>query len=1162
MVRSGRLGFSAVVRFATVALLAVGLPMSAYGAVQEAEVIFLTGQAQKKQAELAPWTATAIKERIQAGGYVKTLANSQIGLMLPDRNPLRLSQNSQMQIKSMDDTRQWMQTTIRLDAGRAWSNARPQAAPNAAGQATGRVVMETPSATLAIRGTDWEVEVRPDGSVLLVVVSGRVQMSNALGVLQVDAGQAALAEKNKAPARLELVNPRDRVQWVSSWQAQPRRWAAKADTDADGRYGPTVARMEAGDWDAALRGLQAGMERHEPGALALAADVLLARGDVTQAIALLAQAPDTTASDGVLLALQARALARADRVGDARNGLAHLPEVVAHHPEVQLAQGELALLDGDWQAGQKAFLEVLAHDPGIARAWYGLGVIHAERGNFQAAQEALQTALKGDALFLPARIELAHVAMLMDDFQQAQSQLDAVLAVAPSDYLALTASGFNKLRAGRPSAAMDDFLKSGIIEPRYARNALYSGIAFYQLGELPRALEAVRRAAELDQHDPLPHLFESLMQSDDRAFFEAIESAQAAQIRLPFLKSLNPVMTNQRGLGSVGGALAAFGMEEWAGWYAQRAHSPFTAASQLFYADRQTETFSKSSNLMMGFLTDPTVFGASNRSSTLLPSPGHYGSVEGFYQSDEWRQEMVVGAVNGLVVSPIPMAYSVTADWPRLRSGTTASDLGSRNVVVGLGLKPQHDVGIFGYHTASSADGGVWSAQLLDGRLDFANTRTDAGINLKLAAQNQVWLKFGREGQSNAMRGGLRSPELVHVLNAEFGVSVYDEVGRLEKSLTTSDQSDVQFRHSFVTAAQTYNWGLERASRMGESSLVARFGPIPERVQLGLLTQLDATQRTTLGSTDLYFGGRWQGGVMALAADAWWQYSGVERVESTTKVTQIQGFSLGPQKLNQTRADSLVEWNPRLGAQWSVNPTSQVTGVLQRWRRPASANSLGDTHTLGIAIDDALVQPGGLWSRARLQWDAELNARRHVQVFVDHEVVDNGILGQLSSVPTIEIPGLERLRSRRELFAPMAEFEERLVFTSGRVDTLGWAVNALVDSKRSVTVRYRYRDQAQTGVNAGLSIPYVPRHSLLVGGAWALPKRWLLTAAANYRSDRYRDAANTDAVSAGWSLAWMLHWESADKRLYFQAAMENLWGTGVAPIAKVPKTVVQLGYRF
>ena len=268
----------------------------------EAEIVLLQGRGEKSaSAEPTLWTAAIQGDRIAGGYWVRTLANSQMGLTVPERNQIRLNQNSTLQIKTAADAAAFLNTRLKLLRGRAWSQARPRA-PAAGAKAVPPLVMETPSATLSIRGTDWEVEVSETGGVQVVVLSGRVDVGNAQGSVSVGAGEAARAEMGKAPVKLQLVDPAARVQWVSSWEPRGARWVG---SEAP-RYARELHLIGVGDYGQA-RDLLLTRARNETGAAVLAADLLIYEGEIERAVGLLEPHARAGRGDERAVALLARA---------------------------------------------------------------------------------------------------------------------------------------------------------------------------------------------------------------------------------------------------------------------------------------------------------------------------------------------------------------------------------------------------------------------------------------------------------------------------------------------------------------------------------------------------------------------------------------------------------------------------------------------------------------------------------------------------------------------------------------------------------------------------------------------------------------------------------------------------------------------------------------
>lgn len=1121
---------------------------SSQAAADAAEIVQLIGKGERRETAATGWISAAVSQKLPGGTFVRTLANSQMALLMTDRTQIRLNQNSQLQIKSVAESAQWTQSAVRLNSGRAWSQARPQKAPaGSAANAAARLTMETPSVTMSIRGTDWEVEVGPDGRTQLVVLSGLVAMGNELGSVEVGRGEAAVAEKGKAPVKLVLLNPASRVQWVSSWKPQPSRWVGKEDR----RYVSAMRSIDAGDYAAALQLLRPAAGQDAIAAV-LAADLLIFQGESEAAAALLQARVSGSKPDPLAAALLARAWVRTDRFPEAESLLDAAISNNPHHVEPLLARGELAILQGDGERAKRAYREVLKLEPGHAEAWYGLGLVEAERENVRDAKALLGNALANNPQLSKAAAELAAVETFAGDLDAAERLLGDLLAREPDNYVALTARGINRLKAKRTKDALDDFLRAGLVEPRYARAWLYSGVAFYQLGESDRALQAFRRAAELDTHDPVPHLLQSVVEADALEYGASIKAAGEAQERMPYLKSLNQVANNQKGSANLGSSLASFGMEEWAGYYADEAYSPYWAGSHLFRADRYTGKFNKNSELFQGFLSDPTVFGASNRNSSLVNAPGHYGRVDAVLERTNWQQAALIGTFNGLIVEPVPVAYFASGD---LSVGTARKDASSadgRNYTLGLGMKPRYDIGLFGFATDTNIATALRTPSLTDNSFKQSEGRGDLGINFKWAPDNQFWFKAGDGKQRNAVSGPYVSQATADALNNAFATNIFVPNGVLDRFQSGITQDDVQFRHAFASGEAQWAWGAETSHQTKTGQLATTFMP----------ARLNIDEFYSVKASDAYLSGHYRmSGKWAAQLDLFSQQVQVRRndLQTLDLLAPPAQFVL----VNSAAERNYSEINPRLGVKWQLAGMQSLRLVGQRWRRSASAGTLSQVDTLGIQVNDKLPTAGGLYERVRLQYDVETDREAFFQAFLDHERVDNGLGGQRTAITGFEVTQLDSLRSRPEVFSPKSDIENTPVFETGSVLTAGLAANVLLNARQTVSASYLSRGSKQGGINAGLLIPYVPRNYLQLGSLWSLPDRWLLGTSAVYRSTRYRDDTNLDPIKAGWSFGFTAYWETADKESSVQAILDNLLpDSRMADTQPYLHLVLRYSYRF
>jgi tetratricopeptide (TPR) repeat protein len=1098
----------------------------------DAEVVSLVGKGEARDPGASDWRPAVVKQKLKGGAFVRTGDRSNLALLMPDQTQLRLNQNSMLQIKETPSA--GAPARLELKGGRAWMQSKGKA---------GNVVIDTPNATAAIRGTEWELEVDPAGKTLLAVFSGTVEFSNPQGSVTVNRNEAALAEAGKAPVKIALTNPRDRVQWVNSLSVDARRYAEaakaspaiRAALDAVGRLDMAAAR------EVLLTEKARGTR--SPALYGMLADLELVAGETSRAIGMLQEGLAANPRDPELLGQLAAAQLVADRPQDARNTVA-LPRN-AETAGILVAEGEVARRDGDVAKTMTAFTRATTAAPADDRGWFALGRAQNEREDTTPARRSLAKAIELNPAGAGYQGELGTLETFANRFDEAQMAFDRALAANPADYVAYTGLGLLRLKQGDAEGGLEALLRAGVLEPRYARARTYTAVAYYQLGRHADAIATFGEAAALDDKDPLPYLFLTQVYTDLFRAGDAVDASREALKRLPNLKSLNQVQNDQRGTSNLGYSLAFFGLESWAIEVAQQSYSPYLASSHLFLADRYSGEYNKNSELFQGFLTDPTAFGGSNRFSSLTPRIANYGALGATYTRDDDRLANPVLRLNGLVDVFGRSAYFIDAErgigttlTPNTApDGTTTTVKGDRRAelyALGLGSEITENLGLFAYGTrfrdnvVLRDDSGTFGSQDKD--------RGDIGLRYRFSPTSMTWLKAGRTREEQVFDNYV-------VFSADFNSAA------AAKSAFKYRPEDVQLRHSFdFTAADHLSFGFERAKdqRTGFLQQVGVINTPNGFIGYGQQVDQDARVESKQGYAsyvrDLAPG-------LTGQADLFWQRFEQRIDELTTTVVQI-GDVTTPSFSSQGGESTKTEWNPRVGLAWTPGGYG-ARAAWQRWLQPVSTSTIAPVATAGIALDDRLVASGGKGERTAVKGFVDLGTRTHLAISYDNIKAKN--LGQLGfRIPVPQIQFVDLLRNQQLVNVNNAELLEDIPeFDEGRVETGAIAFNHMLSREWSVAARYAYsknratifeRDDAGNIVDSGQDarVPYVPKDLATLGVTWVTPWRLYLSAIAVYRSERFTDRDNTLRLEPDTTGTLAVFWETTDKRLIVGAGAGNL----------------------
>lgn len=1045
-----------------------------------AEIVGLSGKGDYRQDGGSTWLEAKLRVQLEPAWWVRTGPDSNMALMVAPEVQVKLSANSIFQLRK-DEKSQG--TTLNLRQGRAWSQSK---------QASGTLKMETPSAIAAIHGTDWEMAVDADGRSTLTVLHGSVSFGNAYGTVRVGNGEQGLAEPGKAPVKRIIANPAERVQWVSALRVEPNRYAEFR----GGQRKEVVDRIASEDWLGAENLLRS-QAPQLPADNLLLADLALRNGNFAEARSLLEQGSDTYLLDGRFPAAQSRlALIQGDGTGAlklAQSASERFPQTV----EVWLALGDAAYFEGLGKTAQRAYGRAEVLDQADGRASLGLARIAIAREDLAPARTHLTEAQRRTPQLPGLAGEQGNFEATAYHWNAARKQFDLSLNQDPQDYIALSGLAQLQLRLGELDAAMETILRSNLLEPRYARTYIYRAVAHHRRGESATAIEFLHQASERDPQDPLPHLMASLVHQDRGELFAAADEARKAKEKLPFLKSLDALAMDQKGSANVGSALAQLGMSNWARYYAEESNDALWAGSHFFLADQYSGSFTKNSELVQGYLTDPLALGANNRVQSLLPEPGSHltiGARATNSQALRYSEPSVV--VNGSHYAPFPVAWFFEGLRNDVRPGQQDIDATGNAYTVALGAKPSHDIALFAFANQYAPDierMGLLNHERITGR----TRRMDTGGSLRLDPETQVWLKIG-QGSYTAHTTSLASP-------------------------ITQDQDsstrDVQWRATWRADGHEATAGMEAANTDAGTLTRGRTASIARNTQDDFRL--------------VYAQGRYA------IADTWSLEGGL----AATRYRKAEQSSLGARDYEQEAV------MPMLGAVWHPSATMVLRGAWQDWVRSNAPQSLRPAAIAGIPVDDQLTLPGGRQQRLRLQVDWELASTRFVSAFLDARKVRN--LGDPGFVLNTEqeASDFNRLRDRGTFqnWNDPERLEGQPVFAEGSLRQAGLVGNALLGNGFSASTSYVASEGRNTGDGfKDLPLPYLPRHRMGLGLDWSNEVRLTAGGSLVWRSEQLTTEYGNE-IPSSWDLTLRMKWESNDKRWQVESWASQLLRQAVDP---------------
>ncbi len=673
-----------------------------------------------EQATLLPrktWQKAVRQQDLKAGDILRTKAAGTLAIVFADGTQVRLGRNSVMVVRRVSKSGA---SSLSLQRGRAWGRS-PRNRSN--------LSIETPSATAAIRGTEWAIDADDDSSALQVF-SGVVELSNEAGSLTVQAGQAATVLRGQAPTRTVLVNPTGREQMLyfvdlasglelldsdSDTFVSARGFAASGDWQAASRLFDELARSDnptdsaAGIYGGYVAAMQQG-EEPSPPQLDQTAESYLTRTLISAYEGDL-RAAKTSADTGLTVFPNATALyqAKADveaLLGEPDAAIATMAAARAAFPdEDMLAIGEANLLrdyGGRPEAARDLVQPILMVDPDNFLAQKSQAKNWMAIGGLKEAARLVERALASrpnDAELVSMR---AGILLRQNKLSAAKVEIDNALEMDAGNALAGNALAQYWRRKDRLDEALAASLAASVHNPDYGEGFLGLAQVHYEMGETGLAEQQFDTADRLDPFNPAIALARTGVALQDFAADDAIVNAREALNRYRARGGEYVNLSENRETGSlVSQAFRFLDLEGWGRYYADRVFDSFTPSSYFDQAINQTpgpflirnadgsynaqeaengseqgESFEALSSFLQGVALDPLSVASSKR--RLRFDNGNF--IEPFIGIDildeNLRSEQTLsGGLDTIFDAPIPTAIWIRGNYTDISDSSRRPDL-------------------------------------------------------------------------------------------------------------------------------------------------------------------------------------------------------------------------------------------------------------------------------------------------------------------------------------------------------------------------------------------------------------------------------------------------------------------------------------------------------
>lgn len=481
-------------------------------------ILVIEGKVEVSRAGSQAWDPAYTNQVLQTGDRVRTRERSQVTLRLADESIVRFNEKADFQIQpSAAPSRR--RSRFHLLEGMLFFFHRDK---------PGDIDIDTKTASAAIRGTEFTLEVEPDGRTVLTVFDGAVDLSNDQGKVELKSGDQGIAEAGQPPYRRAAIDTINVIQWALYYPGVLDLDELTLGDREQESLRSSLAAYRTGDLLRALAEYPADRTPESAGEKIYLSALVLAVGQVDDAEALLTTLPqDRTGGSDIernqALADAIRQLIAAVKLQPWQRR--HPPELATEWLAESYYQQSVANLPGALAAARKS----ASKSPAFGFGWARVAELEFSFGRTEETFRALETALRLAPRNAQALALYGFLLTAKNRIRQAVIYFEEAIAIDGTLANAWLGRGLCRIRRGETAAGREDLLVAAALEPQRALLRSYLGKAYGHAGDRDRASNELELAKKLDDRDPTAWLYSALLEQQHNEINDAVSDLEKSR---------------------------------------------------------------------------------------------------------------------------------------------------------------------------------------------------------------------------------------------------------------------------------------------------------------------------------------------------------------------------------------------------------------------------------------------------------------------------------------------------------------------------------------------------------------------------------------------------------------------------------------------------------